>query len=172
MSDEFRTALKNCADTPARGVAMSGRGIVTCAGGVRLFTCVYVLLRILRETLKCTLPIQLWHFGGEELSPARRLLLAPFDGELVDAVSFLADYPAEIRNGWQLKPYAILHSHFEEVLFLDADQVPVRDPAFLFDQPEYLEAGAVFWPDIIDLSAENPIWARIGLPAQSCPSWE
>ena len=101
-----------------------------------------------------------------------RLLLAPLDVELVDATSFLADYPADIRNGWQLKPYAILHSRFEEVLYLDADQVPVRNPAFLFDLPEYRAAGAIFWSDINDLSEENPIWALVGLPARSCPSWE
>ena len=101
-----------------------------------------------------------------------RYLLSPFDVELVDATSFLADYPADIRNGWQLKSYAMLHSRFEEVLFLDADQVPVRDPAAAFDFPEYRESGAVFWPDIHDLSAHNPIWAMTGLPAETCPSWE
>jgi hypothetical protein len=172
MSDVFQAALKNCANMNAPSVTMSGRGIVTCAGGERLFTCVYVLVRILRETLNCTLPMQIWHFGGEELSPVMRWLLKPFDVELVDAASFLADFPSDIRNGWQLKPYAMLHSHFEEVLFLDADQVPVRDPAILFDLPQYLETGAVFWPDVTDLKAENPIWDLLGLTPQACPAWE
>ena len=151
---------------------MSGRGIVTCAGGERLFTCVYVLVRILRQTLNCRLPIQLWHFGGEEISPVMRYLLSPFDVELVDATSFLADHPADIRNGWQLKSYAMLYSRFEEVLFLDADQVPVRDPAAAFDFPEYRKTGAVFWPDMNDINGENPVWAMTGLPAETCPAWE
>jgi hypothetical protein len=172
MSEEFRAGLNDCLNPPGRAVPMSGRGIVTCAGGERYFTNVYVLVRILRETLRCALPMQLWHFGGEEISPAMRCLLAPFDVELVDVTSFLSDFPANIRNGWQLKSYALLHSRFEEVLFLDADQVPVRDPAFLFDCPEYCSTGAVFWPDITDLNAQNPIWALTGLPAHSCPSWE
>jgi Mannosyltransferase putative len=94
MSDAFQAALKNCANMNAPLVTMSGRGIVTCAGGERLFTCVYVLVRILRETLNCTLPIQIWHFGGEELSPVMRWLLKPFDVELVDATSFLTDFPS------------------------------------------------------------------------------
>jgi hypothetical protein len=172
MPEVFQAALKNCANMKASLVTMSGRGIVTCAGGERLFTCVYVLVRVLRETLNCTLPIQIWHFGGEELSPVMRCLLRPFDVELVDAASFLTDFPADIRNGWQLKSYAMLHSHFEEVLFLDADQVPVREPAVLFDLPQYLETGAVFWPDITDLSPENPIWELVGLTPQACPAWE
>src|SRR5205823_446172 len=43
--------------------------------------------------------------------------------------------------------YAALHAPFEEVLSLDADCYPVRDPSPLCDEPRYREAGAVFWPD-------------------------
>jgi hypothetical protein len=52
-----------------------------------------------------------------------------------------------ILRGWELKPYAMLYSTFREVLFLDADNVPVVNPEFLFDLPEYQKKGAVFWPD-------------------------
>lgn len=172
MSSEFQTALRARALRPRPATDQGGRGIVTCAGGARLFISAYVLVRVLRETLACPLPIQLWHFGGEELSPAMRRLLEAQDVELVDANAALDCHPADIRDGWQLKPYAILHSRFQEVLFLDADQVPAVNPARLFDWPEYREAGAVFWPDIIDIRADNPIWALVGLPGESQRSWE
>jgi hypothetical protein len=172
MSSEFITALKSCAAVPRLASPAGGQGIVICAGGLRLFTCAYVLLRVLRETLSCRLPIQLWHFGGEELSPVMRRLLVASDVELVDATAVLEEFPADINDGWQLKVYAILHSRFSEVLLLDADQVPVRDPACVFDMPEYARSGAVFWPDIIDIRADNPIWKLVGLPGESCPSWE
>ena len=151
---------------------MAGRGIVTCAGGVRLFTCAYVLVRILRETLACRLPIQLWHFGGEEISPLMRALLLRHEVELVDATAVLEAFPADIRDGWQLKAYAVAHSRFAEVLFLDADQTPVRDPEFLFETPQYRRARALFWPDIVDLAADNPIWTWVGLAGETCRSWE
>jgi hypothetical protein len=151
---------------------MSGRGIVTCAGGTRYFTSAYVLVRLLRETLGCTLPMQLWHLGGDELSPAMRGLLSGLDVELVDAAGVLERYPAQIRDGWQLKAYAVAYSRFEEVLFLDADQAPVRNPELVFAWPSYLETGAVFWPDIIDISADNPIWPLVGLERSTCPSFE
>jgi hypothetical protein len=170
--DDFRSVLEQRAARPYPGAAMSGRGIVTCAGGARYFICAYVLVRLLRETLGCTLPIQLWHLGGEELSPAMRRLLCDLDVELVDAAAVLERYPADIRDGWQLKAYAIAYSRFEEVLFLDADQAPVRDPDFVFAWPSYLETGAVFWPDIIDIRADNPIWALVGLEGLACPSFE
>ena len=50
-----------------------GRGIVICAGGVRMFINAYVLVRVLREILRCALPIELWHLGPGELSPAREV---------------------------------------------------------------------------------------------------
>jgi Mannosyltransferase putative len=149
-----------------------GRGIVVCAGGARMFLNAYVLIRILRETLRSTLPIQLWHLGPQELSPVMRALIDDLDVEPVDAFAVRAKHPAAVADGWQLKPYAVLHSRFEEVLLLDADQVPVRDPAELFDWPQYKEAGALFWPDIIDLIPENPVWRLCGLEPRHCPSLE
>jgi Mannosyltransferase putative len=149
-----------------------GRGIVVCAGGARMFLNAYVLLRILRETLRSALPIQLWHLGPLELSTAMRALIDDLDVERVDAFAVRAKHPVAVADGWQLKPYAVLHSRFEEVLLLDADQVPVRDPAELFDWPQYKEAGALFWPDIIDLVPDNPVWQLCGLEPRHCPSLE
>jgi len=91
-----------------------------------------------------------------------RGLLSGLDVELVDAAGVLERYPAQIRDGWQLKAYAVAYSRFEEVLFLDADQAPVRNPELVFAWPSYLETGAVFWPDILDISADNPIWTLVG----------
>ena len=84
-----------------------------------------------------------------------RALLEELDVELIDAHAVQATHPGSIADGWQLKPYAILHSCFQEVLLLDADQVPVRDPAEVFRWPQYLETGALFWPDIVDLACRT-----------------
>lgn len=36
-----------------------------------------------------------------------------------------------------------------QVLLLDADCVPVRNPEWLFaSQPDFLRSGALFWPDL------------------------
>lgn len=150
----------------------AGRGIVVCAGGSRVFTNAYVLLSLLRRTFNCTLPIEVWHFGADEMSPAMATLLAELDVEVVDALPHIAAEAASVRDGWQLKPFAIQYSRFAEVLLLDADQVPVRDPAELFEWPEYHETGAVFWPDILELRETNPIWAALGLAPRRTVSLE
>lgn len=137
-----------------------------------MFTCAWVLLHVLRRTLNCKLPIELWHLGPDELPAGMIRLLEPFDVRVVDAATVLADHPARIVDGWQLKPYALMHSGFAEVLLLDADQVPVRDPSEVFDWPEYLGTGAVFWPDRIDLSPDNQIWSVCDLKPEQRPSFE
>ncbi len=71
-----------------------------------------------------------------------------------------------------MKGYAILHSSFEEVLLLDADNCPVRDPAFLFDTPEYAKYGAIFWPDFGRFAPEREVWAAAGIAFRDEPEFE
>lgn len=150
----------------------AGRGIVVCAGGSRVFTNAFVLAWVLRRALGCSLPIEVWHFGAEEMSPSMAALLAELEVDTVDALPRIALEGADVRDGWQLKPFAIRHSRFAEVLLLDADQVPVRDPAEVFEWQQYRETGAVFWPDVVELRENNPIWAALGLPPQRTISLE
>lgn len=149
-----------------------GRGIVVCAGGAQMFTNAYVLIHVLRNHLRSRLPIEVWHLGPEELSPAMIGLLDELGARVVDATARLRSRPARIRDGWQLKAYALVETSFREVLLLDCDQVPVRDPEEIFSWPEYEEAGAVFWPDIIDLSKDNPIWELCDQTPRQRPSFE
>lgn len=140
-----------------------GRGIVICAGGVRYFTCAWVLIWVLRRVHRVELPIQLWHLGRGEMSEEMRLLLVEQGVEVVDAETVVARYPARLAGGWPLKPYAVTHSRFREVLYLDADTVPLTDPQLAFAWTGYREHGLLLWPDAVDIKATNPVWARLGL---------
>lgn len=150
----------------------SGRGIVICAGGVQMFTNAWVLVWLLRKELGCRLPIEVWHLGSGEMSTGMRAMLESLGTKVVDAHEVLARFPARIADGWQLKPYALIMSGFREVLMLDADNVPVVDPSFLFDSPEFVSTGAIFWPDVLDVSKDNPIWRELDLPATQRTSFE
>lgn len=153
-----RLQLRLKAAPPFPRDKFAGQGVVTCAGGPRMFTNAYVLIHVLRRHLGCTLPIEVWHFGAAELSPRMAGLLRELDVQPVDACAAMGLQPPRMANPWQLKAYAIIWSQFREVLYLDADQVPVRNPAELFSWPQYLAKGSVLWPDIIDLPEDNPIW--------------
>ena len=59
-----------------------------------------------------------------------------------------------------------------QVLLLDADNVPLRDPAPLFASPEYRQAGGLFWPDfwsrrtmLMEGKAPERLYAALRLPS-------
>ncbi len=148
-----------------------GRGIVICGGGIRYFACAWVCISMLRR-LKCSLPIQFWYLGRKEMDDRMKRMLKPFKVECVDALEVRAKHPARILNGWELKPFSILHSPFKEVLLLDADNVPIIDPSFLFRTPEYRDTGAVFWPDFGRLKPSRSIWELAGVEHRDEPEFE
>jgi hypothetical protein len=139
-----------------------GRGLVTCAGGERYNTCAWVLIKTARA-LGCTLPIQVWYLGPEERDDRWVTLVEDLGVECVDAAAVSRRYPHRGLAGWPLKPYAILHSPFREVLFLDADNMPVADPTYLFDAPSYRRRGAIFWPDDRKTACHSQRWAVFGV---------
>jgi hypothetical protein len=167
-----RLAVRRINLRPMPEDTFSGRGLVICAGGPQIFTNAYVLIHVLRRHLACKLPIEVWHFGPAEISPRMADLLRELDAQPVDASAAMRLMPPQVSNPWQLKAYAIKWSQFKEVLYLDADQVPVRDPTELFAWNQYRETGAIFWPDIIDLRPDNPIWQVCNLPPRRTISIE
>ena len=148
-----------------------GRGIIICGGGVRYLTNAWVCINMLRW-LGCRLPVQLWHLGPRELDGRMKALLVPLGVECVDAFSVRQKHPVRKLGGWELKPYAILHSAFEEVLLLDADNVPVVNPEYLFQTPQYQATGAIFWPDYGREPRAQPVWRSCRLRRPKEPEFE
>lgn len=50
-------------------------------------------------------------------------------------------------SGYASKAFAIIHSSFAEILCLDSDNIPLRDPSSLFEIASYQQRGNVFWSD-------------------------
>ena len=147
--DKYHTAIAEIADAPRPYPAarFSGAGIVTCAGGSTYFTCGWVLVNTLRS-LGCQLPIEVWYRSRAEMSPRMKDLMESVDGvRCIDASQVFEPFSTCRLNGWETKPFAVMHSAFEEVIFIDSDNVPTRDPSFLLRTPEYEQSGAIFWPD-------------------------
>jgi ADP-heptose:LPS heptosyltransferase len=164
--DQFAQTIPPCPDR------FEGRGIVICGGGAKYFPSAWVCLNMLRR-LGCRLPIQLWHLGRKELNAPMKRLVTPLNVECVDAGNMRRVYPVRILGGWQLKVYALLHSRFREVLFLDADNVPVLNPEFLFETPQFQATGAVFWPDFPGIDERTgKIWRSCGLRRPHEPEFE
>ena len=156
LRKQWKHHLKDIKPYPG---GIQGRGIVMCAGGVGYFTCCWVAIHAIRRT-GCRLPIEVWYVGNE-LSEEIKTALGKLNVTFVD---FL-DYDDAPTLGYRLKPFAIINSSFKEVLYLDADNICVRDPEELFNSEEYQGSGALFWPDFWKTTKENPIWAIVGSTA-------
>jgi hypothetical protein len=162
---------KGMEELPQLPEIFGGRGIVICGGGVKYFANAWVCIRMLRH-LGCRLPIQLWHLGPKEVDPRMKAWVKPHQVECVDALRVRRRFPARILRGWELKPYALLRSRFEQTLLLDADNVPAQNPEYLFESPEFESTGAVFWPDYGRSARADPIWHSCGLPKPLEPEFE
>lgn len=158
-------------ELPNPALQFSGKGIVICAGGVRYFTCVWVCIHRLRQS-GCQLPIEVWHLGSSEMTLRMVELLESLGVTCVDASLVCKSHPCRRLNGWELKAYALVHSAFEEVLFLDADNVVVKNPEFLFETEEYISTGAIFWPDYGHFENTAKAWTLLGLTQPSHPEFE
>ena len=139
----FRQKQKLTKLMESDGWSASGgsRGIVTCAGGQTYVLNLLVMLRLLRTHLKCTLPVQIFYWGADDIDPATAHFLAtnPNLGivEVIDASTYPVPShrrvpPDESMRGFPLKPFALLMSSFTEVCVRAWCRGVVRD---LFSSP-------------------------------------
>lgn len=133
-----------------------GKGIVICAGGAAYLTCAWINITMLRMN-GCTLPIEVW-YNTNELNDEVIAALA----ELGVKCENISKYTDSDIQDIAIKPFAILHSSFREVMFLDADNNCMADPTYLFDSEQYRLYGTIFWPDFWTTEHTNPIWEITG----------
>jgi hypothetical protein len=161
---------RGVAEVPVPPSQREGRGVVIPAGG-SFFVGAYVSAAMLRW-LGCRLPIELWHLGAAEVTPDMRRAIERLNVRCVDALQLHDAHPIRTLGGWQLKPFSLLHCSFRHALLLDADNVPVVDPTFLFDSIEYRKNGSIFWPDRERIAPTRSIWALTGVSFRDEPEFE
>jgi len=126
----------------------SGKGILIVGGGPKYFPSVYINVRVIREVLKCELPIQICYLGKEEMDFNMYSLLNNFGNiKITDGRLWEKDHYIRIHAGWESKVYSIMNCDFSELLMIDADCTPLIEPSFLFSEPNYLKYGSILWPD-------------------------
>mmetsp|Transcript_16426 Transcript_16426/g.29298 ORF Transcript_16426/g.29298 Transcript_16426/m.29298 type:complete len:402 (+) Transcript_16426:149-1354(+) len=133
------------APPPYPADAFSGRGVVITGGHLRYWSGALAAFASLRKQ-GCRLPFELWVLEPElpDLPPK---IVKHFSDVMGVAVRVLPKDNLYGAAGYRAKVSAILSSSFEEVLFLDADNIPLGNACALFDEPLYKVAGALFWKD-------------------------
>ena len=121
----------------------NGRGIVMLAGG-RYNGYAATGLGMIRET-GSSLPVEVWMKDELEEKKGWCKELEK-EGMVCRRLSDYIDVKF-LEHGYQFKILTMLFSSFEQILFLDADNVPVRNPDIVFESKSFIDAGAVLWPD-------------------------
>lgn len=136
------------------------RGIVYSSfpGNVRL---TIKSIKLLRH-FGCALPIHVYHgseLGGEDISQFLQLVNVSVIDIKEKLRSMGITIPKIEGKQFHFKSAAIIYSDFKEVLFIDNDNIPIRDPTFLFSDPNYISTGTIFWKGKENLTPrplENP----------------
>ena len=59
---------------------------------------------------------------------------------------------------YSMKGACMMATELDQVMFIDADNIPARDPTFLFETPAFKETGALFWKDFWKTRPDNHIF--------------
>jgi Mannosyltransferase putative len=162
--------LYNNMNTMLSGLGVSnykpGRSIVTTVYSKELASG-FVLMREL-AIQKVTLPIEIYYRKGELSEPEIAILKSPSPAqiEVKEIQGNAKDFRTQYGNlaGWSTKVYAVWESPYAENLWIDSDSYPIRNPEFLFEDPEYQQKGSLFWRDVFSTDRANryfddaPFW--------------
>lgn len=128
------------------GEAYAERGIVVAVNDAYAKKYFIGSLEHLRNRLSCDLPIEVWH-SGDELSEAIKKVIKSYPNVTICDIADTLQVDPGLYRGWQIKPWIIWLSQFDEVILMDADVFFFENPTSLFDQPGYLQTGAFFFRD-------------------------
>jgi hypothetical protein len=138
--------------------SLNKKGIVLSSGD-KHFVSAYMIVKQL-DRLGCSLEIE-WYYQGDELFDFQKEEIKKLNNvKLIDVndlkMKWFEDNIGEIGNlkGYIMKPFILLNSTFDEILFIDSDNFPLIDPSYLFECDDYKNNKNIFWADI-DLEDEN-----------------
>jgi len=136
------------------------KGIVICTGS-KHFSLALVALKAL-QLIENELPIEVVYSTPNDLSLDKQNSLKNLFPEvrLVDLSSTaFNDSYLELR-GWEIKPFAVLASRFEQVLLMDADVLFLEKPLTLFENKYYTQTGSLFFYDRPGLPSNTVGWIQ------------
>ncbi|KAB8073558.1 mannosyltransferase putative-domain-containing protein [Aspergillus leporis] len=144
-------------DPPALAYQPGTRGIVSTAGGLYLPVLV-ISLRMLRQT-GSNLPMEVFLADWDEYDGyICQVVLPSLNAKCVLLSEILDTVPNSKTNieKYQYKPFAMLFSSFEEILFLDADAFPLEKPELAFSSEPFKSKGLITWPGFLGPHCERP----------------
>lgn len=144
-------------------------GIVISAGREGGFRWAVHQIVTLRAVLNCSLPIEVFYGGDNDLPDNYRRFIRGIElafpdlGSIstIDVTERFPDPDLGLPGRWASRPFSILASSFKTVILADADTIFLQDPRVMLEEPMYKTHGSVFWHDrlLAPASEETYKWA-------------
>ncbi|KAF9437990.1 hypothetical protein BGZ76_010277 [Entomortierella beljakovae] len=81
-------------------------------------------------------------------------------GDIQEVKDKLENNPAQLQKALTIA--ALINSGFEDIIYFSPSTLPMQSPRLVFQQPEYIQKGAVFWQHPTSFPSYNsPIWPII-----------
>jgi hypothetical protein len=130
-------------DRGSQGIAMTT--------GNRLAPLTLVAINVIRS-LNCTLPIEVFYDGEEDLNSKWKMHFSKIPNLTMVNYADIVNTEGFNFKSWSSKPFCILFSSFQKVIFVDSDAIFFQNPEILLP---LLESGNVFFRD---RGANNRDW--------------
>lgn len=106
-----------------------------------------LLIASLRH-LGCHLPIMVYYLGPDSLTEHELRFLNSLHGvTLKDLYYSVTMVDKELITKDTAKVWALIDAPFKNVCMVNPDLLFLRNPEYLFNDPRYIETGALFWKD-------------------------
>ncbi|KAK0391374.1 hypothetical protein NLU13_0875 [Sarocladium strictum] len=131
------------------GIEPGSRGFVIPTGKSTMRYAAHLVSSV-QHVLSTHLPIMIVYAGDQDFPPADRdRFQAHFtEVEFLDILTVVDDATLRLGDGgWAIKAFAALYAPYEQVILADADCVFAQSPELLFEDPSYVETGALLFHD-------------------------
>lgn len=127
--------------------SLKGKGVVIVGGG-KYSVLAASNIQIMRM-FNTTLPVEVFIPPGEDDDQFCDEYLPKLNAKCTHIEDILDEKTLnEVKfKGYQYKSLALLSSRFEHILFLDADNFPIKNLDKIFDEPSYKKNGLILWSD-------------------------
>ncbi|QPG72834.1 hypothetical protein FOA43_000136 [Brettanomyces nanus] len=163
LTKSHELMVKSLPDSYPEGL-YKGNGIVYVGGGAFNW---YALLSIQHlRRLGCTLPIEVIIPEIDEYETDLCQRLFPTYGAHCIFLPKVLDNDVRsdfLFKGYQYKSLALLVSSFENVLMLDADNIPTTNPEIIFKAEPFNSTGLVVWPDFWKRTTSPDFYSIAGI---------
>lgn len=165
---EWKSALAQLGPPPR----VNGRGAIYCVYPKILKEAIVSIQFLLESGWEY--PIQVWHsseLGRFEINMLEAYRVSVYniaDYHNSSILPALKDVDSSggilAHSHYEIKGLALLNTSLDEILYLDADNMPLSNPAALFDSDAYRETRTVFWKDFWKTHPKNHIWRILDIP--------